>query len=206
MPVNKFRIQKRWLWSLLLPSFNAVYATNTITNESSANELPAFNGSAYSSSSTKNKLNSNVVHEKSSSLWHSLWGVSANDPTLALGMWSYHLKKEQDDMDNSRNDLVGFGYRGMFVGTLINSQRRRSYVVGLQRYWHTEKFQHDLTWQVGYRLGLIYGYDRRFGRIAEQIPVLPFPQVISDLTWKQHFGWEISYTWVVVSTSFYYRF
>ncbi|MDR3477547.1 MAG: hypothetical protein P4M14_05890 [Gammaproteobacteria bacterium] len=193
MYANKRVIQKWWVLPLLLQSLNVAYAINP------SPLLP------IKKEETDGLRTTHAVSTNSSSMLHALWGVPANDPTLALGMWSYHLKKEQDDMDNSRNDLIGLAYRGVFVGTLVNSQRRRSYVIGLQRYWRTETIGQDLKWQLGYRLGLIYGYDRKFGRIAEQIPVLPFPQVISDLTWK-HFGWELSYTWVVVSTSFYYRF
>lgn len=134
-----------------------------------------------------------------------IWGTPSPEPMLALGMWSYHLKHESEDMDNSRNNLIGFSYKGLFGATFVNSENRRSYAVGIQRYWVTEPLKADFTWQLGYRLGLVYGYDDKLGRIATITPVVPFPQVISDLTWK-NFGWEVSYTWVVVSTGFYIRF
>ncbi len=149
---------------------------------------------------------STTACSESRSVWRTLWGEPALDPTLALGMWTYHLKNEPQNMNNGRNNLVGFLYRGFFAGTLTNSQYRRSYVIGFQRYWFTKPLAQDLTYQLGYRLGLIYGYDKRFGPLAERSPVLPFPQIIADFTWKKHLGWELSYTWVVVSTGFYIRF
>ena len=139
------------------------------------------------------------------SVWSKLWGKPEPRPILGLGMWSYHLKHESQDMDNSRNDLIGFSYRGLFAATFINSENRRSYAAGVQRYWLTDPLTPDLSWQLGYRLGLIYGYDEKLGHFASVSPVIPFPQLISDLTWK-NVGWEISYTWVVLSTSFYVRF
>lgn len=139
------------------------------------------------------------------SVWVKLWGKPEPKPMLALGMWSYHLKHESQDMDNSRNDLIGFSYDGLFAATLINSENRRSYAVGVQRYWLAKPLKPDLTWQLGYRLGLIYGYDEKLGHIATISPIIPFPQLITDMTWK-NVGLEISYTWVVVSTSFYIRF
>ena len=137
--------------------------------------------------------------------WQKIFGQIEPRPMLGLGMWSYHLKHESEDMDNSRNDLLGFSDKGYFIATLINSENRRSFAAGIQRYWLRKELAPDWTYQLGYRLGLVYGYDRKLGKYAAHIPVVPFPQFISDLTWK-HFGWEISYTWVVVSTSFYYRF
>lgn len=143
--------------------------------------------------------------EESTRSWETLFGKVEPRPMLGLGMWSYHLKHESQNFDNSRNDLVGLSYDGYFLATLVNSENRRSYAAGVQRYWLTKNLKPDLMYQLGYRLGLIYGYDRKLGKYAAHVPVVPFPQFLFDLTWK-HFGWEISYTWVVVSTSFYIRF
>src|SRR5690242_17772044 len=54
------------------------------------------------------------------SVWAKLWGTAEPEPMLGLGMWSYHLKHESQDMDNSQNDLLGFSYRGLFAATFIN--------------------------------------------------------------------------------------
>lgn len=137
--------------------------------------------------------------------WEALLGKVEPRPMLGLGMWTYHLKRESEDFDNSRNDLIGLSYKGYFLATLVNSEDRRSYAAGIQRYWLTRNLRPDLTYQLGYRLGLIYGYDRKLGKYAAHIPVVPFPQFLFDLTWK-HVGLELSYTWVVVSAGFYIRF
>lgn len=123
-------------------------------------------------------------------------------PVLYLGMWTLHLIKKGDS--NATNDLLGFSYKNFFAGTFRNSFGDRSYAAGIGGYWINSEISDELTYHLGYRLGLIYGYDERFMPIAGKLPILPFPQVISSFTWKK-IGWEVSWVGVILTTEFYIR-
>jgi len=58
---------------------------------------------------------------------------------------------------------------------------------------------------VGFRAGLVYGYDGRLGWLAEAVPVLPFAQPVL-YTRIGPFTAAITSTWVVVSVTAGLRF
>lgn len=121
-------------------------------------------------------------------------------------MWSYHLIPQSEKSDNETNNLLLGVYRGFFLGTYSDSFGHRNYGAGVQRYWLQTPLKHDFEYYLGYRLGLVYGYGRNIIDMGDLTPpVFPFAQVITSITWK-HFGWEVSYTGIVISTDFYIKF
>lgn len=137
--------------------------------------------------------------EQSRSFWSKLWGTPA--PTAIYpGMFTFHLEKASRD-DNWNNQLIAGTYKGFFAGTFINSFYDRGYALGIQRMWDTEQLSDNFKNSVGYRLGLVTGYDERLAPIAGKTPVLPFPQIIDDITWK-HVGIELSWCVDTVSAGF----
>lgn len=59
-----------------------------------------------------------------------------------------------------------------FAAGFMNSYERFSLIAGVERNW----WQHEAvgaTLGVGYRVGLLTGYDRRLLQIADQLPALP---------------------------------
>jgi hypothetical protein len=101
-----------------------------------------------------------------------------NGLRIYVGMWTTHIRRLGTGMEN--NWLVGLGWRGMFGATFINSYGDRAFTIGLQ---HSLARGSDgvMDRGVGYRLGLITGYDGRLMSLAEKTPVLPMAQLVGDV-------------------------
>jgi hypothetical protein len=121
---------------------------------------------------------------------------------LYVGMWTSHLKRDVLAIDT--NWAVGLSARGFFGATFLNSFGRRAFTGGLQRTLLSTG-PHHVRAALGYRLGFVTGYDRRFMRIAEKTPVLPLIQPFVEVD-VVHVGFELSYTVVVLSVATSYRF
>lgn len=147
-----------------------------------------------------------IIGLVSNSYAFNYWGTTPGN-MFYLGMWTLHLDPKDQRTDNYVNDLVGVEYHSLFVATFINSFNDRTYTVGVQRNLFVHDFQNhpNLVYTLGYRLGGIYGYDSRLMHLAGETPVLPFAQLVADLSYKR-FGWEVTYTGIIVSTSFFWRF
>ena len=128
-------------------------------------------------------------------------GRPRHETRLYVGMWTTHLKHRVVTLDN--NWLVGFAHRGFFGGTFVNSFGRRAYSAGIQR-TALSRNRGPLTSSLGYRLGLVSGYDGRFMRIARDSPVLPLISAYGNVD-VGRVGIEVSYTIVVVSVAMSYR-
>lgn len=146
----------------------------------------------------------NADNVKNSLLW--LWGSSPCETRLYLGMWSVHATKKER---NGNNQLIGFSYNSFAAGTFVNSYGNRGVTVGIQRIWLTGLLKHDLNYQLGYRFGLVSGYEGHNLTGIEATrnwPVIPYAQLIFDLSWK-HLGIEFSTSSpYVLATSFYIKF
>jgi hypothetical protein len=130
-------------------------------------------------------------------------GARHREPTrLYFGMWTTHLNRDVVALDN--NWVIGVSYRGVFAATFLNSFGRRAYTAGIQRtLFATEPRPFGAS--LGYRIGLVSGYDGRFMRVARDTPVLPLVQPFVSVD-VHHIGVEVSYTFVVVSVAASYRF
>jgi hypothetical protein len=114
-----------------------------------------------------------------------------------VGMWSTHLR----DIDRglSANSLIGVSWRGYFGGTFINSFGDRALSAGLQRSI-SGPGPGALAVGLGYRAGVITGYDERFFGIGHMFPVIPFAQLLGHIDLSR-FGIELSYAGVVASVA-----
>jgi len=121
---------------------------------------------------------------------------------LYFSMWTTHLKHEPIVLDN--NWVIGLSARGFFGGTFLNSFGRRAFTGGIQR-TIVSADRRSISASFGYRLGFVTGYDGRFMRIARKTPVLPFAQPFFLIDVRR-VGFEVSYTFVVVSAAVSYRF
>lgn len=161
---------------------------------------------AHANTSQDNNSTMNKTDHENKSFWRSLYGTIAPEPRLTLGMWSLHATKKRR---NGNNQMIGFSYRGFTIGTFVNSYYRRAYAVGIQRFWLTRPITQDLSYQIGYRLGLVTGYSGHnlTGiRALKNAPFIPYAQIMLDFNWK-YLGWEISSPDpYVISTGFYIRF
>ncbi len=136
--------------------------------------------------------------------WDKIKGTKTK-PALYLGMVTFHLEPGSRD-DRWNNNLVAVSYDGFIAGTLMNSFDDRAFVFAIERLWSTQQLSANVTNSVGYRLGLITGYDERMMQIAEYTPVLPFPQVMDNIVIDNHFGLELSWCVDTVSAGLFYQF
>ena len=138
--------------------------------------------------------------------WSLLLGAPPPDSRLHLGLWSKHFSEEKR---NNRNELIGFNYHSFTVATLVNSYYKRAYTVGFERYWMLYPLPDDFQYELGYRLGLISGYQGHdvIGiRSLKNSPIIPYVQLFTGLNWH-HLGVELSAPNPrVVSIGFYIRF
>lgn len=121
---------------------------------------------------------------------------------IYLGMWTSHLKDLGRGLDN--NWLVGFGWRGYYAGTFVNSYGRRAFAGGIQR---TVARGEDgaVVPSLGYRLGFVTGYDERFMGIASRTPVLPLAQLVGDVEMGPT-GIELAWAGLIASLGPNFRF
>lgn len=97
---------------------------------------------------------------------------------LHVGMWTSHLASPGRGVD--ANWLLAVGWRGLYGGTFVNSFGGRSFAAGIER---SVSRREEGRWSggVGYRLGVVSGYDERLLRLAARTPVLPALQVMGDV-------------------------
>ncbi len=99
--------------------------------------------------------------------------------TIYLGMWTSHFRYLREGLAN--NWLVGVGWKGYYAGTFINSYGKRAFVAGIERIVTRGGPGESVIPMLGYRLGLVSGYDSRFMSIAGKTPVLPMAQLTGAL-------------------------
>jgi hypothetical protein len=129
-------------------------------------------------------------------------GKSHYENRVYFGMWTLHLRDQVMALHN--NWAVGLTTHGFFGATFLNSYNRRAYTGGLQRtLFATEP--RPINASLGLRLGFVTGYDGRLMRLARKTPVLPLVQPFFMLE-VEHVGFELQYTWVVMSVAVSYRF
>ncbi|WP_119343631.1 hypothetical protein [Facilibium subflavum] len=136
--------------------------------------------------------------------WQFLKGTQP-DNAVYLGMFTWHFNPQSRQDDRWSNNLIGGLYKSIFVGTLLNSFSDRAFVFGIQRNVYTDQLSQNMQMNIGYRLGLITGYDERMSEFAKYSPVLPIPELYMDFAYK-NFGAELSYIGVVFTAKFFIRF
>ncbi|HUE96197.1 MAG TPA: hypothetical protein VMN39_06035 [Longimicrobiaceae bacterium] len=97
---------------------------------------------------------------------------------LHIGMWTSHLGNVSKGLD--ANWLVAMGWRGLYGGTFVNSFGRRAFAVGIERPLVRDDGG-GVNTGLGYRFGLVTGYDERLIGLAAKTPVLPALQVMGDV-------------------------
>lgn len=114
---------------------------------------------------------------------------------IYFGMWTSHVRDPGAGLD--ANSLIGVAFRGFYGATFINSYGDRAVTAGIQRSFTAPK-DGRLTTALGYRLGLVTGYDERLFGIAGKTPVLPLVQLVGNLDHRK-FGMELAYSGLAMS-------
>jgi len=132
-----------------------------------------------------------------------LWTRPSTQDRLLWGQWTRHIDSERRP-GVSNDGLFAIVYRGYFAGTFETSHDHRAYAVGLERAWATTGGEAAGV-MVGFRAGLVYGYDEQLGWLAGAVPILPFASSLAQV-WIGPLSAEVSHTWVVVSVGAAVRF
>jgi len=138
----------------------------------------------------------NAAPQESDRSWWSLWSVSSTYDRVYLGMWTFHPFGD-DPFRFETNNGLGLQYRSLFAFTCANSFDQRTYVAGAERVWF-EAQRGSLAVMLGFRLGLIRGYDTELLQIAGETPVLPFAGTVA-LVRLGPVGGEVSWVYRAVS-------
>jgi hypothetical protein len=114
--------------------------------------------------------------EERASFWSGVAGSPADRRRAIFGLWSMHPYEPQfPEVEWTRG--FGFAFAQWFGATFVNSYDERSFIVGLERYW--ARGRHGFVgFGLGYRAGLVTGYDERLVSWAEDLPVLPFAGIV----------------------------
>ncbi len=136
------------------------------------------------------------------SSWWTAWTTASQEDRLIWSMWTIHVYRVGDGWQNDRT--VALIYDGFYGATFRTTHGPRAYSLGVERSW-TSGSAGPFSGMVGYRAGLVYGYDHRLGWLAEKYPILPFVQPVvygrlGPLTV------DFTYTWVVMSLTAGLRF
>lgn len=136
--------------------------------------------------------------------WKGFWG-QVDDNALYLGMWTYHIRPGGNH-NNNTNRMLGIHFKGIFFGKFVNSFYKPAYAAGIQRIIYSQKSESYLQFDIGYRLGLVWGYKSThlFGKKPIPFDPLPFPQVFCNVSWEL-VGVQLSYSVAVVTAGFYIK-
>ena len=134
--------------------------------------------------------------------WWMGWSRASRQDRLLPAMWTLHVHHIDDGLSN--DSLLGVIYRGLYAGTFQTTHGPRAYSVGLEREWLSAS-RGPIGGMLGFRTGLVYGYDGRLGWMAEALPILPFAQPVAYGRVGRLTA-DLTYTWVVVSLTAGLRF
>ena len=129
--------------------------------------------------------------------------VGSPEPTrLYVGKAALHLERMDEGL--SWHPMVGISWRGFFLKTFINTHEGRTWAGGIGRGILGAEGP-DYAVRLGYRLGVVRGYDARLMRQAEEWPVLPAGQVVLDAR-VRGVGVQFAWVWIVSSMSAFVEF
>jgi hypothetical protein len=112
----------------------------------------------------------NAAEAGGGSTW--LVGRTPERRRLIPGLFVMHPYDPQfPEMDWTRGG--GFQFSTWFGAAFMNSYDRFSIIAGVERNWYHGQL-HGVGFGVGYRAGILTGYDERLMELAGKTPVLPF--------------------------------
>lgn len=167
----KFKILNICSLLLCITSLSSVYAETVKENKLELQETQSTN-----------------VDANKESILSMLWGKKSENK-LYLGMFTLHVNPSSFKRDNWNQQLIGIQYNGFSAFTLVNSFYNRTYMIGVSRTILTKEYT---NWDInlGYHLGLIYGYKPRQAPFSSLSPIIPGPIPFVSTTYKKRFGVE----------------
>jgi hypothetical protein len=127
--------------------------------------------------------------------WWTGWSWASPHDRLIVVMTSAHLYELEEGW--TENGALGLIAGGFFGASFITTHGPRGWVLGVERAWLEGSWGPART-MLGFRAGLVYGYDERLGSVAGAIPILPYAQPLAMLRLGPA-SLDLAYSWVVVS-------
>lgn len=149
-------------------------------------------------------LENNHSHSKQG--WLGLKG-EAFPTALYLGMYTNHWNRGRFGTWNiSNNETFGICIKGLMISKSKNSFHDDMYALSIQRNIYKKYFTNSgiVGATLGYRVGLVHGYDSRLIALARYTPVLPFASFLVNLEYG-FFGAELAWTGIVLSGLLYFK-
>jgi hypothetical protein len=103
--------------------------------------------------------------------WWSLWSEPAGQDRAIIYMSSTHINSTREGWSNDY--AFALLYRSLYGGTFRTTHGPRAWTFGLERSWAAVETG-PVGAMLGFRTGLMYGYDEELGWLAGDVPVLPF--------------------------------
>ena len=124
--------------------------------------------------------------------WRWLLGEREPDRVFA-GMWTLHLQRPEDGL--SQHALLAASWRGVYAATFISSHERRCWGLALGRsLLRASRAGGEVS--LGYRVGVVRGYDERLHDVAARWPVIPAAELVGAVRYKR-VGLMASYAGIV---------
>ena len=127
--------------------------------------------------------------------WWTLWSRRTPHDRALVGMFTMHVYELEDPPTN--NWAFGIIRHGVLAATFITTHGPRGFVTAFERSWWEGTWGPTRT-MLGFRAGLVYGYDERLFELAKHTPVLPYGQPVA-LIRAGPVVLDMTYTWVVFS-------
>jgi hypothetical protein len=100
------------------------------------------------------------------------WGSRSARRRLIPGLWGVHFF-DQQSLQPFWTRGGGVQLSGWFAGAFMNSYDDLSVILGIERSWGSWRTG-AVAAGLGYRAGLLTGYDGQLFELADKTPVLPF--------------------------------
>lgn len=109
--------------------------------------------------------------------WSGWLGQEYSRAHVVLGVWALHPFEPQFP---EFEWTWGYGVktRQWLLASFMNSYGRRGVIAAVERYWWVGDYG-ALDIGLGYRLGVVTGYDEELFELAERTPVLPFTGLLA---------------------------
>jgi len=129
--------------------------------------------------------------------WWTLWSWRSPHDRILAGAFTIHLYNLGAAPTNSHS--IGLIYNGVLGATFITTKGPRGWVVAFERAWLEGSWGPTRT-MLGFRAGLVYGYDERLFAMAGILPIFPYGQPLALIRWGPA-SLDVTYTFVVVSAT-----
>lgn len=117
-------------------------------------------------------LNASTAASEQGRGWTALFGREHSRTHVIVGLWALHPFEPQfPEFDWAQ----GFGVRSQqwLAAAFVNSYDQVAFMAALERYWWVGDYD-AIDMGIGYRVGLLSGYDERLFALAGSVPALPF--------------------------------